>query len=50
MKILKRSQLETFISKLKSRSSLTGSLDDIQDTVRKIISDVRKQGDSAVRR
>lgn len=50
MKILKKSQLETFISKLKRRSSLSGSLNDIQDTVRKIISDVKKQGDNAVRR
>ena len=50
MKVLKERQLETFIEKLKRRSSVSGGMDDIQETVRKIINDVRKRGDRAVRK
>ncbi len=50
MKVLKERQLETFIEKLKRRSSVSGGMDDIQETVRNIINDVRKRGDRAVRK
>lgn len=47
MKIIKRHQLVEFISLLEQRASV-GSR--IERTVRKIIKDVRKEGDAAVRR
>ena len=50
MKILKKNEIEAFIAKLKKRASVSVREDDIQRTVRKIIIDVQKQGDNAVRR
>ncbi|MBI5741210.1 MAG: histidinol dehydrogenase [Nitrospirae bacterium] len=50
MRIIKEKQIQSFISLLKKRSSSSVLEDDIQKTVRKIIMDVRRQGDAAVRR
>ncbi|MBI4682665.1 MAG: histidinol dehydrogenase [Nitrospirae bacterium] len=49
MKIIKENQTGAFISRLKKRASNSVREDDIQKTVRKIIIDVQKQGDRAVR-
>ena len=50
MRILRETQVQQFIDLLKKRSSSSATEDNIQKTVRKIITDVRKQGDSAVKR
>lgn len=50
MKILKATQVDAFITRLKKRASVSVQEDDIQKTVRKIILDVQKQGDRAVKR
>ncbi len=50
MKILKANQVNAFITRLKKRASVSVQEDDIQKTVRKIILDVQKQGDRAVKR
>ena len=50
MKILKANQVNAFITRLKKRASVSVQEDDIQKTVRKIIIDVQKQGDRAVKR
>lgn len=50
MKILKDDQYEAFLRKLQRRSSPSGSRDAVRDVVQRIIHDVRKQGDRAVRR
>jgi len=50
MRIIKEKQLQTFISLLKKRSAAPLIEDDVQKTVKKIIMDVKRHGDSAVRR
>lgn len=50
MVIIKEKEIGTFVSRLKKRASLTSHEDKIQKTVKKILSDVRRQGDKAVRR
>jgi histidinol dehydrogenase len=50
MRILKAAQVDAFITGLKKRASVSVLEDDIQKTVRKIILDVQKQGDKAVKR
>jgi len=50
MKILRETQVQQFIDLLKKRSSSSVIEDEIQKTVRKIIIDVRKQGDRAVKK
>jgi histidinol dehydrogenase len=50
MKIITEDQIEAFISRLKKRASISVLEDDIQKTVRKIVADVQRQGDRAVRK
>ncbi|MBI5664900.1 MAG: histidinol dehydrogenase [Nitrospirae bacterium] len=50
MRILKEDQAGAFISRLKKRASSSVQEDAIQKTVRKIISDVQKQGDRVVKK
>jgi histidinol dehydrogenase len=50
MRILRDKQIQSFIDLLKKRASASLIEDDIQKTVRKIIMDVKRQGDRAVRR
>ena len=50
MKIIEGKQVETFITRLKKRASVSVQEDEIQKTVRKILIDVQKQGDRAVGR
>ncbi len=50
MRILKTAQVDAFIARLKKRASISILEDDIQKTVRKIILDVQRQGDKAVKR
>jgi len=50
MRTLKEDQADAFISSLKKRSSTAVYEDDIQRTVRKIIADVQKNGDRAVKK
>jgi len=50
MRILREKQIQQFIDLLKKRSSSSIVEDDIQRTVRKIITDVKRQGDRAVKR
>jgi len=50
MRTLKEDQADAFISSLKKRSSTSVYEDDIQRTVRKIIADVQKNGDRAVKK
>ncbi len=50
MRIIKENQTGPFISGLKKRASTSVREDDIQKTVRRIIGDVQRQGDRAVRR
>ncbi len=50
MRIIKENQTGAFISLLKKRASTSVREDDIQKTVRKIIIDVQKNGDRAVRK
>ena len=49
MKVIKEGQAGAFITGLKKRASVSVRGDDIQRVVRKIILDVQKQGDRAVR-
>jgi histidinol dehydrogenase len=50
MKILKGDEIRPFITRLNKRASVSVREDDIQKTVRKIITDVQKNGDRAVRK
>ena len=50
MRILREKQIQQFIDLLKKRSSSSIVEDDIQRTVRKIIIDVKRQGDRAVKK
>jgi histidinol dehydrogenase len=50
MKIIKENQTGAFIARLKKRASTSIGEDDIQKAVRKIMLDVQKQGDRAVKR
>lgn len=50
MRILREKQIQPFIDLLKKRASSSIVEDDIQRTVRKIITDVKKQGDRAVKK
>ncbi len=50
MNILRGKQVAPFLAKLKKRASVSIREDEIQKTVRKIILDVQKQGDKAVKR
>jgi histidinol dehydrogenase len=50
MKIITEDQIEAFISRLKKRASTSVREDETQKTVRKIVADVQRQGDRAVRR
>jgi len=50
MRILREKQVQQFIDLLKKRSSSSVIENEIQKTVRKIITDVRKQGDRAVKK
>jgi histidinol dehydrogenase len=50
MRILREKQIQQFIDLLKKRSSSSIVEDDIQKTVRKIITDVKRHGDKAVKR
>ena len=50
MRVIRENQAGPFISRLKKRASTSVRGDEIQKTVRKIIADVQKQGDRAVRR
>ena len=50
MKLLKGDQVEAFMNRLKKRASVSVNEDNVQKTVRKIIIDVRKHGDRAVKR
>jgi len=50
MRILREKQIRSFISILRQRSSSSIVEDDIRRTVRKIIEDVKRQGDRAVKR
>jgi histidinol dehydrogenase len=50
MRTIKEDQAGVFILRLKRRASISIREDDIQKRVRKIIADVQKQGDRAVRR
>ena len=50
MRIIRETEVPVFISLLKKRASTSVREDDIQKTVRKIILDVQKNGDRAVRK
>jgi histidinol dehydrogenase len=50
MKILKGDEIRPFITRLNKRACVSVREDDIQKTVRKIITDVQKNGDRAVRK
>jgi len=50
MRIIDEKQTGAFIARLKKRASVSVQEDDIQRTVRKIILDVQKNGDSAVKK
>jgi histidinol dehydrogenase len=50
MKIIKDIQIPPFLKRLEQRASISVREDDIQRTVRKIILDVQKNGDLAVRK
>ncbi|MBI5056408.1 MAG: histidinol dehydrogenase [Nitrospirae bacterium] len=50
MRAIKGNQVDVFIEQLKKRASVSIIEDEIQKTVRKIISDVKRQGDRAVRK
>ena len=50
MKIIKDREIAPFLKRLEQRASTSVSEDDIQKTVRKIILDVQKNGDRAVRK
>ncbi|MBI5098811.1 MAG: histidinol dehydrogenase [Nitrospirae bacterium] len=50
MRIIRDNGVQSFIDLLKKRASASIVEDDIQRTVRKIISDVKRQGDRAVKR
>ncbi len=50
MKIIKDRQVTPFLKSLEQRASISVREDDIQKTVRKIILDVQKNGDRAVRK
>jgi histidinol dehydrogenase len=50
MKIIREDQIVPFIDRLNKRASSSEREDTVQKTVRKILHDVRKQGDRALRR
>ena len=50
MRIIKEKQIDAFIKILQQRASVSVKENDIQKSVRKIIIDVQKQGDRAVKR
>ena len=50
MRIIKEEQIDAFIKILQQRASVSVKENDIQKTVSKIIIDVQKQGDRAVKR
>lgn len=50
MRIIREGQVQAFIKILRQRTSLSLKEDNIQNVVRKIIADVRKEGDKAVKR
>ncbi|RJQ13328.1 MAG: histidinol dehydrogenase [Nitrospiraceae bacterium] len=50
MRILKWHDIQPFMELLRKRASASSIEDDIQKTVRKIIADVKRQGDDAVKR
>jgi len=50
MRIIKEKQIQPFIALLKQRASSSVVEDDVQKTVRKIIMDVRRHGDTAVKK
>lgn len=50
MKIIKGADIDQFLKKLNWRSTDSGDRDDVDTTVKKIINDVRKHGDKAVRK
>jgi histidinol dehydrogenase len=50
MRVIRENQAGAFISRLKKRASTSVREDEIQKTVRKIIADVQRQGDRAIRR
>jgi histidinol dehydrogenase len=50
MRIIKEKEISAFIKRLRKRSSVTVHEDDVQKIVRKIIKDVQKTGDRAVRK
>jgi histidinol dehydrogenase len=50
MRIIRETEVPVFISLLKKRASTSVRVDDIQKTVRKIIIDVQRNGDRAVRK
>jgi histidinol dehydrogenase len=50
MKIIRKGQITPFIRKIRMRSSVSEGLDDIQVSVSKIVREVKKRGDVAVRK
>ena len=50
MRIIKGSQVTPFLELLQKRASVSIKEDDVQRTVKKIILDVQKQGDRAVKK
>ncbi|MBI4849708.1 MAG: histidinol dehydrogenase [Nitrospirae bacterium] len=50
MRVIKGNRVDAFIEQLKKRASVSIIEDEIQKTVRKIISDVKRQGDRAVKK
>jgi histidinol dehydrogenase len=50
VRVIREKELSTFIKILKQRVSASFEDGKIQDTVRKIIQDVKRQGDRAVKR
>lgn len=50
MRLIKEPQVKTFMKSLKERASLNSKKGSIQKSVAKIINDVRKDGDKAVKK
>ncbi len=50
MKIIKRADIAPFLKKLDQRSLNSGGTEEVEVSVRKIINDVRRQGDKAVKK